>query len=236
MPKQITDTDGRRLWLYGAEAPELLFLQPVDAHEAQQLEQQVEAMQSGGRPFALAAFEVSDWNRDLSPWEAPPVFGTDPFRGGAAETLAFVTQRLLPVLKAQLPLREDSVLCLGGYSLAGLFALWASTQTDWFSGVAAASPSVWYPGWIDYVKAHPIRAPHVYLSLGDREERTKNSVMAGVGDCIREQYELLRNGYDAVLEWNPGNHFREPGLRTARAFCWLAACNYKNERFMEDRP
>lgn len=24
-----------------------------------------------------------------------------------------------------------------------------------------------------------------------------------------------------TLEWNPGNHFREPDVRTAKGFCWV---------------
>jgi hypothetical protein len=89
--------------------------------------------------------------------------------------------------------------------------------------VAAASPSVWFPGWIDWAREHPLLAPRVYLSLGDREERVKNPVMARVGDCIREQAALLEPEHDAVLEWNEGNHFRDVEKRTARAFCWCAA-------------
>ena len=62
----------------------------------------------------------------------------------------------------------------------------------------------------------------MYLSLGDREERTRNPVLSTVGDRIREAYELLRDtGTDCVLEWNRGNHFKEPDLRTAKAFAWL---------------
>ena len=34
-------------------------------------------------PFFLAGYGVSDWNRDLSPWPAPPVFGSEGFGGGA---------------------------------------------------------------------------------------------------------------------------------------------------------
>ena len=109
-----------------------------------------------------------------------------------------------------------------GYSLAGLFALWAATKTELFQGIAAASPSVWFPGWLDYVREHPIRAVRVYLSLRDREERAKNAVMASVGDCIREQYALLQNSCSATLEWNPGGHFQDPEERTARAFRWIA--------------
>ena len=223
MVQKSFELDGHKLWLFCCNAPKILFLQPVDAHDAELLDLQIKAMQGCPLPFALAAFEVKDWNRDLSPWEAPPVFGKHPFGGGAEETLAFIAERLLPALKAQLALEDEGRLCIGGYSLAGLFALWAATRTELFSDVAAASPSVWFPGWMDHVKEHPVRASNVYLSLGDREERTKNSVMAAVGNCIRELHALLRQHQTATLEWNPGNHFQDSELRTAKAFCWVAA-------------
>ena len=63
----------------------------------------------------------------------------------------------------------------------------------------------------------------IYLSLGDREEKAKNPVMARVGECIRRQHSLLDGrGIDTVLEWNPGNHFMDAPRRTARAFAWAA--------------
>ena len=67
----------------------------------------------------------------------------------------------------------------------------------------------------------PIRAKAVYLSLGDREERAKNPVMATVGDCIRTQYDRLRERSACTLQWNPGNHFRDAEQRTAAGFLWL---------------
>ena len=222
MPKTSLDLDGVAVTLYAEERPELLFLQPVDAYDATLLDREIEALGDVSQPFALAAFQVSDWNRDLSPWEAPPVFGKIPFGGKAEATLAFLTDRLLPQLRERLAFAENVSLCLGGYSLAGFFALWAATKTDLFSAVAAASPSVWFPGWIEDVKAHPIQAPVVYLSLGDREERTKNPLMATVGDRIRALYALLQRDHRVTLEWNEGNHFQDPDLRTARAFSWTA--------------
>lgn len=223
MKSKRFELDGRCVFLFASDVPEILFLQPADARDAQLPERQLEAMRDCARPFALAAFEIADWNRELSPWEAPPVFGRAPFGGRAEETLRFLLDRLLPDLFSRLSLPEDIPLCLGGYSLAGLFALWAATRTERFSGIAAASPSVWFPGWIDYVKAHPLRTSRVYLSLGDREERARNPVMATVGDRIREQYEILRQDHIVTLEWNPGNHFRASEKRSARAFCWIAA-------------
>ena len=221
MRKQRFELDGRAVTLYADDAPQILFIQPVDTHDTELLDAEIEAMRNCALPFALAAFAVKDWNRELSPWAAPPVFGKVPFGGTAAETLSFVLACLLPELRVQLG--ADMKVCVGGYSLAGLFALWAATETNAFSGVAAASPSVWFPGWMDYVKANPIQAKSVYLSLGDKEEQAKNPVMATVGDCIREQYALLQADHSVTLEWNPGNHFQDSEKRTARAFCRIAA-------------
>ena len=46
--------------------------------------------------------------------------------------------------------------------------------------------------------------------------------MAQVGNCIRSGYEWLKEcGVDCTLEWNSGNHFRDPDMRTAKAFAWV---------------
>ena len=212
--------DGRRCFLYRQENARTALIQAVDGRGAEPVAREIALLRARtDQPFSLAAFAVDDWNEALSPWPAPPVFGDAAFGGGAERTLRFVADTLLPRLrKAWAPER----FCLGGYSLSGLFALWAACRTDDFDGAAACSPSVWFPGWMEYAEKHPIRAGRVYLSLGDREEKTKNRAMARVGDCARGQYELLkRQGVACVLEWNPGNHFAEPDLRMARGFAWL---------------
>ncbi len=46
--------------------------------------------------------------------------------------------------------------------------------------------------------------------------------MARVGDCIRRQQEILTAaGIANTLVLEQGNHFKEPDLRTARAFAWV---------------
>ena len=198
---------------YGNPEASAVLIQMVDDHDSGLMESEIAGIRSlTDRDFCLLAVPVASWNRDLSPWEAPPVFGKEGFGDGAARTLeevlAFCGDR-------------DKTYILGGYSLAGLFALWAACRTDVFSAVAAASPSVWFPGFIDYLKAHEMKASRVYLSLGDREERTRNPVMASVGDRIRETAGLLQaSGVQTVLEWNPGNHFVDSDRRMAKAFAW----------------
>ena len=203
-----------KIYEYGTPDATTVLIQPVDDHDLSGIENEVaEISRLTGADYHLIAVKVTDWNHDLSPWQAPAVFGNEGFGDGAA---AFLEQLL--------SLCQDSgkTHIIGGYSLAGLFALWAACETDVFAGVAAASPSIWFPGFLDYMKARGIRSRTVYLSLGDREERTRNPVMATVGDRIREAHAWLQEqGICSTLEWNQGNHFKEPDLRTAKAFAWV---------------
>ena len=208
--------------IYGTNCAEYLLLQITDEHELQHMDNEISAIAQGSaHSFLFAAVPVKSWNDELSPWKSPAVWGKDSFGGKAADTLRFLTEQVIPALKQQFALPENVRIILGGYSLAGLFALWASTQTNLFYGVAAASPSVWFPGWMEFEQQHPIQAQHIYLSLGDKEELTKNAVMAAVGDNIRTLHSrLAERGADCTLEWNSGGHFKDADLRTARAFRW----------------
>ncbi len=200
-------------YLFGSESAPNILIQPVDSHDLEGIENEVKTIRElTDADFRMIAVRVPDWNRDLSPWTAPAVFGKEGFGDGAADFLAGI-----------LPLCPEGKACyIGGYSLAGLFALWAAYRTDRFTGVAAASPSVWFPGFTEYMQANRIQSKAVYLSLGDREEKAKNPVMAAVGSRIREAEGILKaQGIPCALEWNPGNHFRDADIRTAKAFAWL---------------
>ena len=207
--------------IYGEAHTEYLLLQMTGEHELQSMESEIAAIAQSAHHFLFAAIPVKSWNNELSPWEAPAVWGKESFGGNAADTLRFLTEQVIPTLKKQFALPGNVRIILGGYSLAGLFALWASTQTALFSGVAAASPSVWFPGWMEFEQQNPIQAQCIYLSLGDREERTRNATMAAVGDNIRALHrELAGRGKNCTLEWNNGGHFKDTDLRTAKAFRW----------------
>ena len=200
---------------YGSPAADIVLLHPVDDHDLEGIQHEIAAIRAQLRKdFRLLAFKVEDWNRDLSPWEAPAVFGDEAFGDGAQGTLDEILSYCTD---------KEKTYYIGGYSLAGLFALWAACRTDQFAGVAAASPSVWFPGFDTFLKEQTVRCGRVYLSLGDREERTRNPVMAKVGDRIREAAALFKaRGTDCVLEWNKGNHFMDADIRTAKAFIWVA--------------
>ena len=222
MDNQLLQIQNRSCRIYGDTGAEYLLLQMADEHDFAGMAREVEAIhRQTAQPFLLAAVQVENWNDHLSPWPAPLVWGNQGFGGRAGNTLAWLEQAV-PSICQQYSIKEDCKAILGGYSLAGLFALWAATQNDALYGVAAASPSVWFPGWREYEAAHPIQAQCVYLSLGDREEYTKNQTMAAVGDNIRALHSALtRRGKDCRLEWNAGGHFKDADLRTARAFAWV---------------
>ena len=199
---------------YGNPASASVLIQMVDDHDLFGMEREVNAIRDqAGDDFFLVALKVEDWNRDLSPWQAPAAFGNGDFGGGAEKTLSLVRSEMTC---------PEKKYYIGGYSLSGLFALWAACQAEGFAGVAAASPSVWFPGFVEYMEEHPFHAGKVYLSLGDREEKTGNPVMASVGDRIRAVYGILQaKGIPCVLEWNKGGHFKNADLRTAAAFAWV---------------
>ena len=210
---------GRKCRLFGSERPGCLLVQPSARHENGTLEAEVAQLEAlAPKPFLLATIELEDWTIDLMPWWDGNI-SRDPEAGKhGQETLDFILNDLLPELESRygaLP------VLLGGYSLGGLFALWASCQTDCFRAVAAASPSVWIHGWLPFAKKHVPMADAIYLSLGDREEHVKNQAIARVGDNLRAYYELLQaQSRRCTLVWEEGNHFNDNAGRLARAFAW----------------
>ncbi|MBO4375658.1 MAG: esterase [Lachnospiraceae bacterium] len=203
---------------FGNPEADIILIQLVDEHDLKAIEKETLAIATyTDMPFRLVAIEINSWNEDLSPWKVPAVFGNEGFGDGASKTLE-------EVLK--LCADKSKTYYIGGYSLAGLFALWVAYQTDVFSGVAAASPSMWFPDFIDYMKNHEIHVDKVYLSLGNKEEKTKNTTVSTVGNRIKEAQDFLtKSGIESFLEWNEGNHFRDMDIRTAKAFAWVMANN-----------
>lgn len=207
---------------YITDAAKYLLIQPVDGHDIEVLDNEVAKIQDNiDKQFSLIAFKIEDWNSELSPWEAPPAFENKSFGSGAKDTLEFIESRFIPTVKEKYNLDNDIKFILGGYSLAGLFSLWSAYKSNIFSGIAAASPSVWFNGWEEFMNNNTPLSNTIYLSLGDTEEKTKNKVMSAVGDNIRKQEELLKNDkIKTILEWNKGGHFSNSDIRVAKAFIW----------------
>lgn len=198
---------------------------------------------------SLVCIGVDLWEENFSPWCAPRVFAKGPnFGDGAQKTLDILINQAIPWAESDLT-EPPAYRVLVGYSLAGLFSLWAGVSqsgisqpgisqqvaygcqpgavpTPTFQRIGAVSGSFWFPGLLDYVDQQlsggAVGLTHAYLSLGDREARTPNPQIMHV----RENAELLASklrdaGITSTFELNRGNHFQNVEGRMQKALNWL---------------
>ena len=209
---------GKEISLYISDKRDcpLIVLNTFEGGGAQVL---AEARKMGGGDFSLLSVGGLDWNRDMSPWECVPVMAQDEgYAGGADSYLSLLLEEILPEGLKRLP-ESPSWIGIAGYSLAGLFALYALYRTDIFARAASMSGSLWFPEFTDFVKSHDMkRAPEkLYLSLGDKEAKTRNPYLKTVQENTEAAVQLYRDrGLDVTWELNPGNHFRDAELRSAK--------------------
>jgi hypothetical protein len=77
MKKETIQIANRTFTIYNSEQSEYLLIQPVDEHDFEVLDNEVAVIQSlTKKSFTLVAFEIKDWQSELTPWTAPAVFGT----------------------------------------------------------------------------------------------------------------------------------------------------------------
>ena len=194
---------------------------------------------------SLVNIGVDLWEENFSPWCAPRVFAKGPnFGDGAQKTLDTLINQVIPWAESDLT-EPPAYRVLVGYSLAGLFSLWAGVSQQvargcqhdataphvdapaaTFQRIGAVSGSFWFPGLLDYVDQQlsggAVGLTHAYLSLGDREARTPNPQIMHV----RENAELLASrlesaGITSMFELNRGNHFQNVEGRMQKALDWL---------------
>ena len=187
---------------------------------------------------------VDLWEENFSPWCAPRVFAKGPnFGNSAQKTLDALINQVIPWAESDLT-EPPAYRVPVGYSLAGLFSLWAgmsqpgisqqvacgcqpdTAPTPIFQRIGAVSGSFWFPGLLDYVDQQlsggAVGLTHAYLSLGDREARTPNPQIM----YVRENAELLVSklrdaGITSTFELNRGNHFQNVEERVQKALNWL---------------
>ena len=112
MDKIVVSIGGKERLIYSAGQAEYVLVQPVDDHDLEVLDEQVTAIAKAVPvPFVFVAFPVTDWNRELSPWDSPAVFGPSDFGHGAVETLGFIEKVLLSAVCLRCHLPEGTPWC-----------------------------------------------------------------------------------------------------------------------------
>ncbi|MBR6421306.1 alpha/beta hydrolase [bacterium] len=175
-------------------------------------------LELGCKNFTLAAIGGLNWNHDLSPWETPDIRNNRYSFGGADEYISQLTTQIMPEILSKLPGKPEFT-AIAGYSLAGLFALYATYRTDVFSRVASVSGSLWFPGFTEFAQSHDfVKTPDcIYLSLGDTEAKTRDKNLAPVQKNTEFIAGLYKSrGIETIFELNCGNHFTDTIGRTAK--------------------
>ena len=174
-------------------------------------------------PFALASLPEVDWDADYTPWPSVELNGRE--MAGRADALLDATQG--PLLDAAGE-RIGGARRLGilGYSLGGLFALYAASKADSpFDCAASVSGALWYERFVDYAASAPFpKLTRAYVSLGLKEAKTTRGPMGRNKAASEAIHALLaaRLGEEyAAFEWNNGNHFFEVPQRIGKAIAYL---------------
>ena len=171
------------------------------------------------KDFNLLCIGNLNWDHDMTPWYSPPISSNDaPCTGGADEYLKLLLEEIIPECLKRVK-GKPTHISIAGYSLAGLFALYALYQTDVFERAASMSGSLWFPDFKEYVFSHEMkRKPEkLYLSLGDKEAKTRNLYLKAVQENTESIAAHFREAeIDVTFEMNPGNHFKDAALRSAK--------------------
>ena len=176
------------------------------------------------KDYMIISFKVNDWDNDLSPWESKKIKG-EYFNGDGQKTLNYITNELLPYFEKKFPEIKLKPKIIGGYSLSGLFSLYAFYSTDIFIGVGGFSPSLWFEDWNQFTNTNKAKNKEsiIYLSLGDIEEKN-NSGHLSIGNKVKEFYKIVKNDKnvkDCIYEINKGDHYENIDDRIAKGFAWL---------------
>ena len=113
--KEEFNVDGKNCIAYMWGKPGYLLLQPVDEHDIEALDEEMEILSAkADEGILLVAFQAENWNDELSPWAMAAVFGKEGFGGSAGETLLFLEKKLLPQVREKYRLDDNVRIILGG--------------------------------------------------------------------------------------------------------------------------
>ena len=171
---------------------------------------------------SIAVIEAVNWNDDLTPWPAEGVFKkAKPFGGKASSFLEKLTHEIIPGTERDLGI-EDAERTLLGVSLSGLFAVWSAFNTDAFTNIISLSGSLWYDGFIEWMKEQTPspQLKTVCMLLGEKEKNSKEKRMAIVEERTLVAADILKAKSQAAVSFElvEGTHFSPIMPRLERAF------------------
>ena len=178
------------------------------------------------RTCTIATITIRSWNDSLTPWPAPGLYRGEPeFGGQATITLTELVGEAIPTIEKVEGL-EPSKQSICGYSLGGLFSLFAFTHSNVFSACACISGSVWYKGWVEHMRKLNFDGAgrFAFLSIGSKEKHAAPKILHHVQDNMEECALILRkHGCETEFHIGPGNHMSFGKERFDKGFSALDA-------------
>lgn len=180
------------------------------------------------KDFILVAISNLNWNDDMTPWFAQKLNKRDvDCLGKADDYIKLLTNKIIPQVEKyiinNLKIKIE-YFAIAGYSLGGLFSVYSAYKTDLFTKIASVSGSFWFPKFVDFVKTNDMLSNirKIYFSLGDKESKVKNKILATVETNTIELDKIFNNkGIKTIYEVNEGNHFKDAILRMAKGIKWI---------------
>ena len=203
--KTITKEVGnKKITIYPGKASDMpvIYLNAVSEEEGDKVYYVLS--QNDCPDFSLVVISGLEWNHDMAPWDAAPVFdkGGEPFTQGADAYLKQLTTEIIP----------SAECCIQGKA------------ASLFERIASISGSLWFPDFAAYAVSHELvkKPKRLYFSLGDAEGKTKNPYLK----TVQKRTEALeafyrKQGIDTILCRNTGGHFKDTDTRTAAGILWI---------------
>ncbi len=171
------------------------------------------------KDFILVNISNINWNTEMTPWKMKSLYKDGfEYEGKADDYIKELTCKIIPEIEENLNYKP-LYYGIAGYSLGGLFAIYALYKTDIFSIAISGSGSFWYSNFEKFVKENKfLKIPEkIYLSLGNKEKNSKNEILSKVQDCTENIYNYYKSkNIDVFYELNDGGHFKDSFFRIAK--------------------
>ncbi|MDO4203945.1 MAG: hypothetical protein Q4D07_05600 [Selenomonadaceae bacterium] len=169
-------------------------------------------------PLNVAVVDPGVWEDALTPWPEPGLSSKGPQFGGKGRDLIRAYWKKIIPKAEQMVVIKPCCRIISGYSLAGLWGVYAGWESGLFERVAVASASLWYEGFLDYLKtkepASSLR--RIHMALGRKEAKARNPRLARIGEATAEARTLMQQkGVTSNLVMTEGGHFTNAASRLA---------------------
>lgn len=148
------------------------------------------------KEFLLVGIESKKRIDEYTPWYSKALVekGED-FGGKGKEYLSFIVEELKTYIDGKYNTKNDKENTgIIGASLGGLISLYAAyIYPNIFGKIGAISPSLWYEGFIDFMKEQDLQVSDnkLYMDVGSQEGLTKETMQKFMVKRVQQGYKIL---------------------------------------------